>query len=104
MSQEPNLALEKELLDLGFNKLFIYNVPPGVVLNSETAKKFSLIDSKSYIFNSFNILPSAFEKDKYFLSPPEPSKEYSDGIFFGAHSLESIIIWLKENKKIWNQV
>jgi hypothetical protein len=100
---EPNLALEKELLELGFNKLFIYNVPPGAVLNSETVNQFSLIDSKCYIFNSFNILLAVFEKDKYFLLPPTPSKEYSDKIFFEAYLLEDIIIWLKENKKIWNQ-
>ena len=89
----------KILETLGFIPLYIRSVPPGCILNAETADLYPLINSNAFVHkNKHNIVP-AINNDFYFLIPPQPEAKYFEQeIYNGEHSIEDIIMFLQTLK------
>mgnify|MGYP007044014918 CR=1 FL=1 len=82
-----------------FYKLFIRNVPPGFVLNKDTADNFELIFSDSYA-NKNGWTLNKMDNKEYLLRPPTFDKDGNISKYHGIYKRGTLRYCLKEFYKI----
>lgn len=92
----------EELSKLGYSRLFMHDVPPGVILKPGDWANYPSVDSGGfYSQKGFHIKPSGLDDGLYYLLPPLPEGKYFEKeIHNGLHSLDDIIDYIRSNHEV----